>query len=34
MFENSQNTRQGSPLRERWEELAHKFLWKMNVYNL
>lgn len=30
----SQNPRQGSPLRERWEELAHEFLRKMNVYNL
>lgn len=30
----SQIPRQGDPLRERWEELAHEFLRKMNVYNL
>ena len=30
----SQNPRQGSPLRERWEELAHEFSRMMNVYNL
>lgn len=34
MFKNSQNPRQGSPLRERWEELAHEFSRMMNVYNL
>ena len=31
---NSQNPRQGSPPRERLEELAHDFLRKANVYNL
>ena len=30
----SENPRQGSPLRERWEELAHEFSRMMNVYNL
>ena len=30
----SQNPRQGSPLRERWEELAHEFSRMMNMYNL
>lgn len=30
----SQNPRQGNPLRERWEELAHEFSRMMNVYNL
>ena len=34
MFKNSQNPRQGSPLRERWDELAHEFSRMMNVYNL
>ena len=30
----SQKPRQGSPLRNRWEELVHDFLRKANVYNL
>ena len=31
---SSQKPRQGSPLRNRWEELVHDFLRKANVYNL
>ncbi len=30
----SQKLRQGSPLRNRWDELVHDFLRKANVYNL